>query len=256
MEATPGAQLVARVAAVMEAVSAESDRGIRTIDVAAAAGLSRPTAHRLLNSLQRVGYIDRDESLGLWTLGPEVYVLGMIAARRYEVTTRARRSVIELAKATGESAFFSIRRAEEVVCLLREEGSFPLRSFVLSEGSRFPLGVSSGGIAILAYRTEDEVQEYLERVDLAQRWGPQHSTQRVLERVERTRELGYSLNPGLIVEGSFGMAAAIFSRSGTPEWALSITGVESRFKPDRRAELGAILLDLAHDLSRQAAPGN
>src|SRR5579875_2624487 len=97
--AVPGAQLVARVAAVIEAVSAEPDKGIRTTDVAAAAGLSRPTAHRLLSSLQRVGYIDRDETHGLWTLGPELYVLGMIAARRYEVTARARRSVAELARA-------------------------------------------------------------------------------------------------------------------------------------------------------------
>ena len=53
--------------------------------------------------------------------------------------------------ATGESAFYSARRGNETVCLLREDGSFPIRSHVLHEGIRFPLGVASAGQVILAF---------------------------------------------------------------------------------------------------------
>ena len=35
--------------------------------------------------------------------------------------------------------------------------------------------------------------------------------------------------PGLIVEGSYGLGAAVFTREGHPQWALSLTGVEFRF---------------------------
>ena len=55
-----------------------------------------------------------------------------------------------LAVRTEESAFLSVRRGDETVCLIREDGAFPIRSFVLSEGVRFPLGVASAGLAILA----------------------------------------------------------------------------------------------------------
>lgn len=47
------------------------------------------------------------------------------------------------------------------MCLLREEGSFPVRSFVLHEGVRFPLGVASAGTAILAFLPEDEQEQIL-----------------------------------------------------------------------------------------------
>jgi DNA-binding IclR family transcriptional regulator len=51
------------------------------------------------------------------------------------------------------------------------------------------------------------------------------------------------------VEGSWGIAAAVFDRSGRPSWALSLTGVETRFRADRRRELGTLLLEAAHLLS-------
>jgi len=107
-----------------------------------------------------------------------------------------------------------VRRGDETVCLLREDGAFPLRSHVLHEGVRFPLGVASAGMVI-----------------------------------EKTRTTGYSTNPGLIVEGSWGMAAAVFARDGRPQWALTLTGVAHRLSDDRRQELGARLLREAHALT-------
>ena len=61
------------------------------------------------------------------------------------------------------------------------------------------------------------------------------------------------MNPGLIVEGSWGIGAAVFDRSGRPEWALSLTGVGFRFGPDRIGDLGRTLLAHAHQLSARIA---
>jgi DNA-binding IclR family transcriptional regulator len=46
------------------------------------------------------------------------------------------------------------------------------------------------------------------------------------------------------------MAAAVFNRKGDPAWALTLTGVESRFRSGRRAELGDLLLKEAHALTQ------
>lgn len=67
--------------------------------------------------------------------------------------------------------------------------------------------------------------------------------------VAATRNDGYAVNPGLAVEGSWGMAAAVWNATGQPAWALTLTGVESRFRLDRRPELGHLLLDEAHRLT-------
>ena len=253
MDMVEGAQVVGRVAAVLRALSTSMPGGLGTGAVADATGLARPTAHRILSSLALDGSVDRDREGARWYLGPELYLMGAIAAERYDITDLARDSVRALAAETGESAFLSARRGDESVCLLREEGSFPIRSFVLYEGIRFPLGVASAGLAMLAFLPQEQMERYLGSVDLTERFGPEHSASAVRCRVAETRERGYAVNPGLIVEGSWGMGAAVFDRAGQPAWALSLTGVASRFGPDRIPELGRLLLEHAHRISQRLA---
>ena len=240
--------VVGRVAAVLRVVSHRGDDGASTSEVARDAGLARPTAHRLLTSLAEEGLVDRD-GRGRWLLGPELYLLGSVAATRYDVTEAALPFVRSLAEASGESAFFSARRGDETVCLLREEGSFPIRSHVLYEGVRFPLGVASAGLAILAYLPDDQITAYLDRVDVGATHGSAHAAERLRERIATTRAAGFAVNPGLIVEGSWGMGAAVFDRAGEPRWALSLTGIEQRFTPERRERMGHLLLRTAHALT-------
>lgn len=248
-----GAQALSRAAGLLRAVSAAAPDPVPTARLAEAVGLARPTAHRLLAALAAEGFLDRDPRRGGWLLGPELYLMGAVAAERYDIAGLAARHLQEIARVSGESAFLSARRGDETVCLLREEGSFPLRSFVLHEGIRFPLGVASAGIAILAMLPDADREAYLARADLVPAWGPGHAVGPLRARLARTREEGYALNPGLIVEGSWGMGAAVLDAAGRPAWALSITGVESRFRPERQRELGRLLLEHAHALSRSLA---
>lgn len=227
--------------------------GAGTTSIAAMADLTRPTTHRLLSSLAEQGFVDRDRGTGHWLLGPELYLMGSVAAERYDIAEIARDHVAALAAATGESAFLSARRGGETVCLLRIDGSFPIRSFVLYEGKRFPLGVASAGLAILSFLPQEQVDRYLVQARLESEFGSAHSRSAIRARIDETRRLGYAVNPALIVEGSWGMGAAVFDSSGRPVWALSLTGIESRFSATRRPELGRLLLEHAHQLTRRLA---
>ena len=247
----PGAQMVGRMAAVLRAVSTAMPRGISTSEVARSTGLARPTVHRLLGAMAAEGFCDHDHHEGLWMLGPEMYIMGTVAAERYDITEIAREHVAALADATGESAFLSVRRGEETVCLLRADGAFPIRSFVLYEGKRFPLGVASAGLAILSFLPESAIERYLDNHDLEPAYGIDHRRESLGLRIAETRERGWAENPALIVEGSWGMGAAVFDAAGQPAWALSLTGVESRFSPERRPELGRLLMHHAHELSKK-----
>lgn len=275
----PGTQVVSRVAALLRIVGEHSpansenndqrpteraSHGATATEVARAAGLTRPTVHRLLSALTKEGLLDFDAATSRWFLGPEIYLLGSLAAPRFDITDIARLSVQTLAELTGESAFLSVRRGNETVCLLREEGSFPVRSHVLTEGIRFPLGVASAGMAILAFLPDEEIDAHLRSMgdrsgtledragnSLVPRFGEVHNHANVWERVRLTREKGYALNPGLLVEGSWGMGAAVFDAAGRPAWALSLTGIDSRFRPERQAELGQLLVEHAHSVTRK-----
>lgn len=249
-----GTQVVGRVALLLRIIAKAGGTGMSLPGIVRAAGLMRPTVHRLLKALAADGLLDLDEPSGRWHLGPELYVMGTVAARRFAVEHVARPALRRLAEATGESAFLSIRRGDETVCLAREEGSFPVRSFVLYEGKRFPLGVASAGIAILAFLPEEEAEAIIaDDVERSAEYGPTHASEPLRAKLAETRELGYSVNPGLIVEGSYGLGAAVFDPAGQPAWALSLTGIEPRFRPGRREELGELLLAEAHRLSTAIA---
>ena len=243
--------VVGRVASLLRAIGEREPDGATTSDLARDANLARPTVHRLLSDLAAEGFVDRSEATARWTLGPEMYLLGSMAAERYDITGSAGGILRDLSRDTGESAFLSARRGDETVCLAQEEGSFPLRSHVLHVGLRLPLGVASAGLVILAHLPDREADEYLGRADLAPAWGGAHATASLRDRVERTRLDGYAVNPGLLVEGSWGMGAAVFDRRSQPAWALSLTGVETRFSAERRPALGAKLLDAAHALGQR-----
>lgn len=250
MDSRPdGAQMVGRIGAILRSVSQGMPAGASTAAVTKECGIPRPTVHRLLVSLSGQGFVDRDSGSGRWFLGPELYLMGAAAAARFDVADLAADTVRLIARETGESAFFSVRRGDENVCIIREEGSFPLRSFVLYEGVRFPLGVASGGLAILSFMPDAEVDAYFGRVDLVERYGVAHSVEALRDRIALTRQVGYATNPALLVEGSWGMAAAVFNARNEPQWALCVTGVESRFTPERRHRLGGLLLEQAHVLT-------
>lgn len=192
------------------------------------------------------GFVDRDRAAGTWMLGPEFYLLGLAARKRYDVRGLVQPHVRALAQLTAESAFYSARRGDETVCLVHEEGSFPIRSHVLHEGARFPLGVVSAGLVVLAYLSDSEISTYLSRSRLEDDYGPAHESSALRSRISEVRQSGWALNPGLVVEGSWGMAAAVFDAEDQPVGALTLTGIEARFALARRTELGSALLREAH----------
>ncbi|MDI2034400.1 IclR family transcriptional regulator [Paenarthrobacter nitroguajacolicus] len=247
--AVQGAQVVGRAALLLRLVGRKPG-GMSLAGLVRESGLTRPTVHRLLTSLAAEGLLEHDSRTGKWVLGPEIFLLGSVAAARFPMEDLARPSLRRLAAETGESAFFSIRRGNETVCVLREEGAFPVRSFVLHEGVRFPLGIASAGTAIMAFLPHEEQESLLADWTIhAGDFAAGHPEDVVRGNLERTRLAGYSVNPGLILEGSWGMGAAVFDTQGRPAWALSLTGIEPRFRPDRQEFLGKLLLEEAHRMT-------
>jgi DNA-binding IclR family transcriptional regulator len=72
--------------------------------------------------------------------------------------------------------------------------------------------------------------------------------------VVEARVTGYAVNPGLLLRGSWGVAAVVRDGSGAPIAALSINAIEARIKGDRQVELGRLLVREAKRLGRISAP--
>lgn len=240
--AVKGAQVIARALKIVDLV-AENDRdGVRLADIVQRTALTAPTAHRLLRSLEAHRYVKRSPETGAYHLGPHLVSIGYMALSRHGIERTAQRALGNIARLSGDTVLLTIRNGWHSLCIDRVEGEYPIRSHVLQPGDRHPLGVSSGGLAILATLPDDEIRECLagNAAEVAATF-PIFTPQRIWELVRETRRNGYALNPGQIVVESYGIAVAVPEPGHSSRTAFTIAGIASRITGERQDWLANIL---------------
>ena len=132
--------------AILDAV----ERGARTFaEVVGATGLTRPTAHRLLQALERHGLLSHERGSG-YRLGPHLGMLGAGRSARCRCGTSPAVHSRTSPRATGESAQLYVRDGDVRICVEAVESANELRTIV-PVGARLPLTAGSAGKVFLAW---------------------------------------------------------------------------------------------------------
>lgn len=241
-----GAQSVDRALALLSVIARHSDTGISLSGLVSISGLNKATVRRLLLALIRAGLVEQNADSRTYHLGEEAYLLGLLAQGRHGLLSQAMEQVQRLARETGDAAFVSVRRGLHSVCLHREDGTHPIRTYALMPGAHHPLGVGAGSLAMLAALEDDEVEAVLaaNSDELAASY-PRLGADGLRAQLAQTRETGIAINPGLVFEDSWGLGIALRGPDGKVAGALSIAAVKSRMQEPRRAELAQKLRDAA-----------
>jgi DNA-binding IclR family transcriptional regulator len=234
-----GAQSVDRALALLALIARHSGAGVSLSGLVSVTGLNKATVRRLVLALIRAGLVEQAEDTRAYHLGEEAYILGVLAQGRHGVLSQAMEQVQRLARDTGDAAFLSVRRGLHSVCLHREDGAHPIRTYALLPGGHHPLGVGAGSLAMLAALPDTEIEAIIaaNATELASNY-PKLGVDALRQQVAQTRDSGLALNPGLIFEDSWGLGVALHGPGGQLVGALSIAAVESRMKEPRRTELG------------------
>ncbi|WAJ29907.1 IclR family transcriptional regulator [Antarcticirhabdus aurantiaca] len=252
--ASGGAQAVERAFQLLGLVAGGAARGLSLGEAVAGSGLNKPTARRLLLALMRARMVEQDEETRRYRLGPQLYVLGQIASRRHGLLEVSGDALRRLAAATGDTAFLSMRRDDYAVCLHREEGSHPIRTHALQAGDQHPLGVGAGSLAILAALPEAEVEAVLARIEPAIRESyAGYSLDVIREDVAQARNAGVALNPGRVLQNSWGLGRALRFPDGGVAGALSLAAIDGRMGEGRRPELARLLTEEAARIETRLA---
>ncbi len=240
--AAGGAQSIDRAATLLLLVGRAGPSGARLSELVEQCDLSKPTVRRMLLALVRAGLLDQDPETRRYYIGPEIYVLGMLASTRFGIHPISLRSLGRLSQETGDTAFLSVPRGVYSICVHREEGPYPIRVHALHAGDRHPLGVGAGSLALLSALPDHEVEEVLAtNADVLAEKYPNHPPSVLRSLVQETRVNGYALNPGLLLPSSWGVGVPIRGVDGRPIGALSIAAIESRLSEARQREIASLL---------------
>lgn len=200
----------------------------RLTDIAEAAGLDKATTLRLLEALLRDGFVERNAQTKQFTLGPELMVLGAAALKRFDPRPLVRPSLMRLTGAFEDSIVLSIPSGVESLCIDVEEGRYPIRANYLTVGSRRPLGVGAGSLALLAWMPDAEREAVLDIMAGQLGRYPRITTALLKERIAHAREHGYAVLLDVVVERMGGIAMPILGADGRPVAAISIAALSDR----------------------------
>lgn len=244
------ASSVQKACRVLRALS--DRRNVRLTDIAAAAGLGKATTLRLLERLRREGFIVRNLQSKAYGLGPEVFVLSAALQARHDPRPLVRPSLIRLAAAYDDTAILSVPSGWESICVDLQLGNYPIRANYLDVGSRRPLGVGAGSLALLAWMPDAEIEAVLALVARRLERYPR-ITPRLLEKhIVQSRKQGYALLLDVVVDRMGGIAMPIRTAEGAPIGAISIAALSERIR-SREETLAAALKREIAACSRLAA---
>lgn len=156
-----GASTVERALEVLRAFTHQRPE-LSLTEVAAATGLHKATAFRLLTTLSRGGMTMKDPRSGLYRLGFGVIALSEVAKTSTGFVSQARPFMRQIRDGLNETVYIAVRVGDERINLEQLEGIRDFRR-VVTLGKPSALYVGSTSHVILAALSDPEIAAYVER---------------------------------------------------------------------------------------------
>lgn len=233
-----------RAVVILKALASAGESGMALTHISQRCGFPHSSVHRVLQQLRSAQLVCQTAPDGPYALGPLAFELGVAAAQQFDIRGRSRQAVTSLANEMGDTAYLFLRSGSEAVCLDRVFGPAPVRVVTLRIGSRRPLGLGAGGLAILAFLDESEREAVIADVApvLAGERGIDETELRQMVAV--SREQGYAYIEGQITPGVYAVGKPILNSFKQPIGGLSIAAPATRM-PSARIPKVAQALDSA-----------
>jgi DNA-binding IclR family transcriptional regulator len=202
---------------------AAAERPLTVAEVAILTGVTRPTAHRLVQTLVAEGYLTQDARHGRVSPGYSVLQLAGRLLDSDQLRIEALPYLESLARTSGERANLGILHRNQLLYLAGvEKPSLPM---IYSRfGKTAPAYCASLGKAILAQFPEERLAAYLADQPLLRRTPATITQESALRReLAKTKDQGFAVDAEEHTAGVFCIAAAILV-DGSPAGAIGVTG--------------------------------
>ena len=220
--AAPASQTLDRGLRILEHL-ASAGRPQPIAEVAAAVGLHRSIAYRLLRTLEDHRLVERDP-LGRYGLG--LGVAALARGLRTDLQTAALPQLDALVTRFGMTAFLVVRAGEEAVTVTSVEPQHSAAHVAYRPGTRHPVDRGAPGLALLM----PEAPSATDRPELTE-----------------ARRVGWATSHGEVVRGLRSVAAPVLGPDGGSRAALAVVYVDDAADT---AQLGRTVAAAARTVSQ------
>jgi IclR family transcriptional regulator, KDG regulon repressor len=229
-------------------------KSVAFVEVAAAIPFARTTVHRILYSLEKLGYVEKDEAKAHYQLAAKFFDLTGPAIHFRRLQSVAKGVMQNLLLRFGETINLGVIEDGQVAYIEVLQSPSALR-IAATPGERNPVHCTSLGKAMLAFLPENEVDAILDRHPLVRRTSKTITQKKHLfEHLALVRERAVALDMEENLTGVICIAAPIFDHAGRVIAGISLSGPASRMEP-KLAQVQAEIRNSAITLSQMLSPG-
>lgn len=245
-EAAVGLELISKVDAIVSAL--ERNGEMTAAELASEFDEPLSSTYRMLQSLSRVGWVDRSPRRGRYRLGLAMMTIGGRVEDSLDIRELARPSLQALLDATNTTSFLCVRRGSRAVCIERLEGH-AVRSLAMELGSSLPLYAGAAPVALLAFLPESE-QELVLRDEYAMPGDPRRPASSELEStLAEVRRRGYAISDGDVTPGIAALGAPVFNHRHELVASISVSGLRAQVLGSRLRRNSALIVQAARAVS-------
>jgi IclR family transcriptional regulator, KDG regulon repressor len=236
-----------RVAQTLRALEFFANESASHVELAAKLGVHPRTARRLATRLQTEGYLVSEDSGRKYAVTMKLVALAGKIVERTALVNVALSYVVQLRNRTDEASHLCVPRAEGAMHLIQESGhnAVIVRSQV---GEIAPYPRTAVGKALLAHMPQ-QLQAELQAGLTAATESTIAAPEQLLAELQQVREQGWARDDGENDPDLRCVAAPVFDHTGEVVGALGISAPVSRLQPERFADYGATVKELADALS-------
>lgn len=230
---------------------ARSNRGMSLADIARKLRLPKSSAHCILLTLERRGYIYRAPSTRRYLFGMELLNLAQNALARLELRARASQPLRHLLEKTQMTVHMAIYEDGQAALVEKLEPSLPVK-LASHIGRRLDLHCTGVGKALLAYLPEEEIN----RLRTSRAFARHNENTIVFSRklqaeLELIRKVGYSLDNEEDEIGVRCVGAPIFGNDNAIIAAISVAGTTSQITASDVGPLAELVKNTADEISQR-----
>src|SRR4030095_88486 len=213
-----------KIFAVLEAFSQHPHSAMSLEEITQSARLAKTTLHRLLYSIQKIGYVDQHRENVKYMLSQKFFELGRDALPYQRLTSLAKPFINALMLRFGESIHIGVLEDGLVTNIAVCESQHPYRIAGVVGDSSYAHSTAMGK-CLLAFLSDSELDDIIRVHGLPKRASATITNRaQLMEELEKARRLQVATNVGENMEGVICVASPIFNNEGKAVAALSISG--------------------------------
>ncbi|MEW6662615.1 MAG: IclR family transcriptional regulator [Bacillota bacterium] len=212
---------------------------------------TKPTILRLLNTLEKYGYVEKDREKKTYCLGMRLFALGNLVANRMEVRTIALPVMYDIRNRTGEAVHLNIISEGERMCVEYLDALHDLRAIV-HVGQCSPLYAGGSAKVLMAFMKDEERKRVIDGLVLKP-----ITDKTIINKVELEKEIfqirqqGYAISCGERLKGAFSISVPIWNRDSRVIASMSVLIPEARMDTEKLDSYKNILIEGGKIISRR-----